>query len=140
LQGIDPAELSPVPISVTSTSANGKDAGAEALLLAGTEQRLLWVRSNQYTANALDEAYNIAVRQAIRNKEKLVSFSYTPPPLKGLQVRINGVTAGKYEIQWFDPQRDNWGAVEEVDAVDGMLAIPLPEFNQDIAAKIRLIR
>jgi hypothetical protein len=115
---------------------NPKGAGAEGLLLDGADQRLLWVRNNQYTAEAVDEAYNTALRNALRNKEKLEEYIYTPSPVGGLSVHIDSVATGSYEIRWFDPQTGTWGAVEQIEAIEGSLTIPLPSFRQDIAAKI----
>jgi len=134
---IDISQFTPSPIAVIAD--NPKGAGAEATLLKGTSQHLLWIRSNQYTAAAVDEAYNLAVRNAIRNKEKLEEFIYTPSSLTNLRVQINDIEAGRYTIHWFDPQSGTWGEVEQIEAVNGALLMPLPTFNQDIAAKIERI-
>ena len=134
MQALDPAQFKPSVATVTSD--NGKGSGAEGLLLKGASQSLLWVRSNQYTAAALDEAYHQAIRQALRNRQTLTDFVYEPTPLSNLRVQIEDVPAGTYAIHWFDPQSGMWGKSTEVEATDGSLTLSLPTFSQDIAAKI----
>jgi hypothetical protein len=114
-----------------------KSPGAEGLLLTSNDHILLWVRSNQYTGAAVTEAYDAAVRDALRNKQKLETFMYTPTAIMSHSVKIDGVRDGKYEVHWYDPQTGTWGSFESAEATGGTLSIPLPTFTQDIAAEIR---
>lgn len=138
LKGVDPAAYASTSAHVSA--ADGNATQALGLVLWGEDQHLLWVRSNHYTAAAATEAHDKAVREALRNREILQDFVYTPPPIEGHSVEINYVEGEKYAVHWFDPQTGQWGAVEEIEAVDGTLTIPLPTFAKDIAAKIEAIR
>jgi hypothetical protein len=63
----------------------------------------------------------------------------TPAPVHGHRVELAGRDDRQHEVQWYDPQAGEWGSVERVNAVDGVLSIPLPSFSRDIAARIRLL-
>jgi hypothetical protein len=106
------------------------------MLLKSENQDLLWVRSNHYTAAALNDAHTAAARDALRNRKTLKDFDYIPPPLSGHVVHMFDIEPGNYEIHWYDPQSGEWGAVDKVQAVDEELIISLPTFSQDIAAQI----
>jgi hypothetical protein len=135
LESIDPAEL--MPGIATIQTSEGKTVGAEGLILKGENHLLLWVRSNQYTATAANDAYNDAVRNALRNKQKLDTFVYTPTPVSGHTVEFADVEGVEFEVRWYDPQTGRWGKVKRVEAVEGTLRIPLPTFRRDIAAEIK---
>jgi hypothetical protein len=135
LENVDPAIL--VSSEAVLLAGDGGVPNAQGLLLKGTEQQLLWVRNNAYTAEALTAAHEAALRDALRAKQKLDSFIYTPAPVLGHRVELAGRDERQHEVQWYDPQAGEWGSVERVTAVDGVLSIPLPSFSRDIAAKIR---
>jgi hypothetical protein len=133
-EGVDPANFTP------TTAIVGKEDGtpteALGMLLKSENQDLLWVRSNHYTAAALNDAHTAAARDALRNRETLKDFDYIPPPLSGHVVHMFDIEPGNYEIHWYDPQSGEWGAVDKAQAVDEELIISLPTFSQDIAAQI----
>lgn len=134
MASLDPAQFTPQVATVLAETPKG--SGAEGLLLVSAARTLLWVRSNQYTAASVDEVYNQAVRNAIRNKETLTEFVYAPTPLTALSVQLDNMPAGTYAIHWFDPQSGTWGESTEVEATDGSLSISVPTFSHDIAARI----
>jgi hypothetical protein len=82
------------------------------------------------------EAYDTAIRNALRNRETLTEFVYEPPQVSGLTVEIDAPQARSYLVQWFDPQSGEWGTTEEISSVDGVLTISVPIFDKDVAAKI----
>jgi hypothetical protein len=135
LATVDPAEFTPGKAKIMAEE--GKSPGAEGLLLEAADKRLLWVRSKQYTAAAANEAYDMAIRAAIRSKQKLESYTYTPTPVQGHSVEFIDIDDGAYEVHWYDPQSGTWGDVVRVQAENGTILLPLPAFSQDIAAEIR---
>ena len=134
LAGLDVAAFSPAPLNIATE--NDPAPTAEGLLLAGQDFYLMWIRNEAYTAAAGDEAYLTAIREALRSKQIMGEFVYSPPLVIGHSAVINGVEAGSYQIEWFDPQNGTWGDVTEVEAGERTLTIPLPAFDKDIAAKI----
>ena len=80
------------------------------------------------------------MRQALRNRETMAEFVYSPAPVKGHSVVIVGAEAGRYEVAWFDSQSGIWGETDTVEVVEGKLLIPLPTFDRDIAARITVVR
>ena len=72
LASLDPAQFTPATVNV---QGDGEPSQAMGLLLENDELRLLWVRSDAYTAESVDEAYNAAVRNALRNRETLTEFT-----------------------------------------------------------------
>jgi hypothetical protein len=134
LAGIDVAQFKPAPATVTATP--GQEVAAEGLLLQGDGKILLWVRNKQYTAAAVDAAHDKTVRDALRNHQVLKDFVYEPPLVNGQSVQLGDVTAGSYDVRWFDPQSGEWQATETIHAEGGALTLPIPAFDRDIAAVI----
>lgn len=134
VEGQDLAMFSPAQLNITTENDQSPTAGG--LLLEGQDAYLMWIRNEAYTAEAVEEAYLAAVREALRSKQIMGDFVYSPPPVIGHSALINGVEVGSYQVQWFDPQSGTWGEVAEVEAGEGTLTLPLPAFDKDIAAKI----
>lgn len=137
LNTLDPADFEPGVANITAPVL--RSPAAEGLLLKNENHILLWVRSNQYTGAAVTEAYDAAVRDALRNKQKLETFEYTPTMISDHSVTIDGVGDGEYEVHWYDPQSGTWGNIANAVVAGGTLSVPLPTFTQDIAAEIRRV-
>ena len=56
--------------------------------------------------------------------------------VKGAWVALGGVPEGRYTLQWWDPYRGEVLSEEQLEVTSGRLQIDLPEFAQDIAAKL----
>lgn len=133
----DPAHFTPAEASLVAPHL--KAPAAEGLLLQSEDVLLLWVRSKQYTGAAVSEAYDAAVRSALRNRQKLERFVYTPHEVNGHTLVIEAIRAGDIELRWFDPQTGKWGARQRIRAGGETLSVALPPFTTDIAAEIRLL-
>jgi hypothetical protein len=67
---------------------------------------------------------------------KADSFEFEPPLVKDLMLFLDDVADGGYNVRWFDPQTSKWSNQSAVSAQNGVLSIPMPPFNRDLAAKI----
>lgn len=86
---------------------------------------LVWLRSDEYTVDAVIAARNGNPGEA----------SY--PALKeGLILELSGMAPGSYTIYWFDPQAASWLSQGSVMSENETLTIPVPAFTADLAAKI----
>ena len=56
--------------------------------------------------------------------------------VRGAWVALAGVPEGRYTLQWWDPYRGEVLSEEPIEVTSGRLQIDLPEFAQDIAAKL----
>jgi hypothetical protein len=124
LEDVDMANYEPFsPLRITTPG--GSPGQAYGLGLHG-EDTLLWIRSNAYIVQAAEAAWD----------EGRGSAFYTPPVMEGLNLALDDIADGSYTISWYDPQMARWLGEVEVTAQNGTLAIPVPSFNRDIAAKI----
>jgi hypothetical protein len=127
LEDVDMAEYEPFsPLSITA--ADGSPGQAYGLGLHG-EDTLVWIRSNAYTVQAAEAAWD----------EGRGSVFYSPPVMEGLIFTLEDIADGSYTISWYDPQMARWLDEVEVTTQNGTLAFPVPSFNKDIAAKISRI-
>jgi hypothetical protein len=58
------------------------------------------------------------------------------PQVAGLNLTLNNVLDGVYQVCWFDPQTGEEVSASAVTAKNGTLIVPVPEFQRDLAAKI----
>ena len=124
LSGVDLTKYQPFS-SLKITGADGNPGPVDGLGLRG-ENTLIWFRSDGYTVQASTEAGN----------GKPNSSSYSPALVEGLQLTLNGMADGVYVVSWYDPQTARWMGNYIVTARDHSLAIPIPAFRDDLAAKI----
>jgi hypothetical protein len=103
----------------------GGTAGATGMDMRGPVT-LVWLRSDKYTVEASVE---------MRNENQSVS-SYSPPMKESLILKLIGMTPGSYLAYWYDPQTADWISQIEVSSTGTTLAIPIPAFKDDLAAKI----
>jgi hypothetical protein len=144
LDGLDLATYQPTPVSVLHPADQvlGEDqkVAAEALGMASSDDYLVWVRSNAYTAAAVSAAHDAAVRDALRNRQTLGEFAYNPPLVNEHLLQLVEISSGLYRVEWFNPQTGEWGETSEHEATVDGLVVPLPTFSKDIAARITLLR
>jgi len=129
-QGEDLAASTPTTAAVTP-----KDT-AQAFVLQSPTRTLLWLQSNAYRIPAVQEAYNKAAFDALKNKQKLTDWHYTPPMLSDVTVTVNGLTDGEYTVQWYAPATGEWLTEATVQVQDGVAQLSAPAFDTDIAAKL----
>lgn len=120
----------------TVTTATVNTEGAQALVLQNADRTLLWLRSDAYTIPAVQGAYDKAVRAALKSKQKLTDWQYTPPLLDKLTVTVNGLTDGHYTVQWYAPQQGTWLTESTVQVENGVAHLVAPTFDTDLAAKL----
>lgn len=63
-----------------------------------------------------------------------------PSPLRGLTLRVKGLAAGSYRVQWWDTWEGKAIREEDGSAVDGALDLLVPPFDRDLACKILAAR
>lgn len=122
--------------ATTVTTATVTPTGAQALVLQSAARALLWLRSDSYSVPAVQGAYDKAVRDALKAKQKLTEWVYEPPLLTDLTVTVVGLADGAYTMQWYAPQTAEWLPEEIVQVQDGRALLHAPAFATDLAAKI----
>lgn len=111
--------------------------GAQALALQSPTHALLWLYSDAYTVPAVQGAYDKALRDALKNRQKLTDWHYTPPLLRERTVTVNGLPDGNYSVQWYAPQQGTWLTESSVQVENGVAHLAVPAFDTDLAAKLR---
>ncbi|MEZ4728182.1 MAG: DUF5060 domain-containing protein [Caldilineaceae bacterium] len=129
-QGEELAASTPTTAVVTP-----KDT-AQAFLLQSPTRALLWLQSDAYRIPAVQEAYNKAALDALKNKEKLTNWHYTPPMLSDVTVTVNGLADGEYTVQWYAPGPGEWLTATTVQVQGGVAQLSAPPFDTDLAAKL----
>lgn len=118
-------------------AAEIEPADADALVLQGQGQLLVWIRSRGYDVGAAQDAYDAAILEAIKSKTILTEWTYEPPTLSGLTLTLGeNLDAGSYRLRWFDPQNAAWLSEETVELDEGSLSLTVPDLAEDIALKI----
>lgn len=110
-------------------------AGADinALALIKPDQALMWIRNRAYDAAEASKAYQAAGQPG-------VSWVYEPQMLTGRTLKIDGLSDGSYTARWFSPQTGEWLDETTATVAGGALALPLPDFNRDLALKLEAAR
>ena len=121
-------------VELTPTAASAK--GMKALILRSDSKALIWIRSHNYDAAAVTEAYNADILKALKEKRTLTDWQYEPPMLSGATIVVKGLADGQYVAHWYDPQTMQWLDEIKIEALNGELALSIPEFNKDLAVKI----
>lgn len=118
------------------TTAPVTPGGATALALQSPDRAYLWLRSDSYSVPAVQGTYDKAVRDALKTKQKLTDWVYTPPLLSKLTVTLNGLADGEYTVQWYAPQTAEWLIQERIQVKNSVATLTIPTFDTDLAAKI----
>jgi hypothetical protein len=134
LAGEDPAAYTPTAIRVAGPGGSAPTSAGMAMKSEDTV--LVWVRSNNYVANGVQQAYTQALRQAMRAGKQLEKFVFDPPLLEDQVLILEGIEDAEYAIRWYDPQTGEWLDETTASAVDGRLQLSLPPFTRDVAAQI----
>jgi hypothetical protein len=121
---------------LTATPVTLSTKAATALVLQGEEHALLWVRSNGYTVQAVQEAYDQAVRAALKAKRKFTEWRYDPPVLSTISVTLTGLQDGAYTVRWYSPTERSWGKEERIQVKNGTATLTIPSLQRDLAAKV----
>jgi hypothetical protein len=126
LEGVDLSHYQPFsPIAIHGPG--GETGQALGLGLRG-DDILVWLRSTDYTVQAVESAWASAGSPNY--------YAYTPSLVSGQVLTLGDMTAGEYTVQWFDPQTAKWMDPVEVATQGDRLSIPIPDFRRDLAARI----
>jgi hypothetical protein len=124
MEGVNLARYKPFsPLEIIAPGA--KTGQVNGLGLQG-EDTLVWLRSDDYTVQA-----SVAARGQNAN-----SKSYLAPLLENLTLTLKDMQDGSYIVEWFDPQSAKWLEVQTGASQNHELAIPIPPFRDDLAARI----
>lgn len=108
------AEWDPSKLAITSS-----DAQVRAWGLAGTDGGLFWAQDFSLEGQPID---------VVRSEMSLRT---------GVELNVQGLTAGSYTIQPYDPWQGVYLEEFDVECTEGAAcAIPLPDFTSDMAFKI----
>jgi len=116
------------PFSPLQISGPGGGPGRAAGLALRGDDILIWLRSEAYTVQATEAAWEQAGSPA--------GFSYLPPLITGQVLTLRDMGNGKYTVHWFEPQTATWLDPVEATAQKNRLSIPIPDFQRDLAARI----
>jgi hypothetical protein len=126
LEGMDLARYEPFsPLQINGPG--GETGQAFGLGLKG-DDILVWLRSADYTVQAVEAAWAAAGSPRY--------YTYTPPLVTGQVLTLSDMTARVYSVQWYDPKTARWMEPVIVVAEDDTLSIPIPDFRRDLAARI----
>ena len=109
-----------------------------ALILKSDQRVLGWVKSSQFSYEALKSNYEQALSQALKNKQKLDNYQPTYPPISGASLPLPDLKPGDYEVEWWDTGGKGVIKTNHLTATDASTRLPLPTFQQDIAFKLIL--
>ncbi len=129
LEGVDLSGYQPFsPLIIRGQG--GTQAQAAGLGLRGDDV-LIWLRSDEYTVQAVEAA---AKKAGVSG-----AYNYRQPALNGLTITLPEMVDGAYTVRWYDPQGARWLDAAEAAAQGGRLVIAVPDFNRDLAARIEKI-
>jgi hypothetical protein len=100
-------------------SAAPSQAGVRAVGLQADDQAYVWLLNRE--ATWADHLKSDAAPAAIR----------------GLSLVVKDLAPGKYKVQWWDTRESRTIQEGEATSAGGSLTIAVPEFNRDVACKIR---
>jgi hypothetical protein len=126
IEGVDLSLYTPFNF-LTIRGASGEPGLAFGMGLRG-EDRLVWLRSSEYTQQAAEAAWVEAGKPSY--------FWYQPPLRTGLTLELADMEEGTYSVRWYLPQTGTWCDPVEITAREGHLVIPIPDFRADMAASI----
>ena len=126
LEGEDLATLAPVKVS---TSVRNFPVHA----LGAPDHALVWIHDRQYSANAMQNAYDKLVREGTTPQSDWV---YMPDPIVDLAVTFDLLQDGQYTVKWFSPISGEWLEETSLTVSGGQGVLAVPEFQGELAAKI----
>jgi hypothetical protein len=107
------------------------------LLLAAPDRMLGWVRSNEFSYNALRKAYSRELLKAMQEKRKPTAFQPTFAPVAGATWQLNGLAPGSYTVEWWDTSGAAILSTDMLTVTGDGATLKLPTFERDLAFKIR---
>jgi len=90
------------------------------------EKTMLWLRNDEYTAQAAIAAQN----------SQGGASAYQPALVENLHIVVDGLADGEYTVSWYDPQSSEWREKMDLTSRMGILTVPVPPFRFDLAVKI----
>ncbi len=126
LEGEDLAAFAPVKVS---TSVRNFPVHA----LGASDRALVWIHDRQYSANAMQGAYDKLVREGTTPQSDWV---YMPEPITDLTVTFDSLSDGQYTVQWYSPISGEWLDETSLTVSGGTGTLTVPEFQGELVAKI----
>ncbi len=108
--------------------------------LQSSDSALLWVVNRDYSQSGLQQAYNRALRDALRSGVKgsqPTAADLTFASIDGAQIAVPGLAPGTYQVEFWDTTAGSVISETTIEAADGTAAIDLPSFSTDLALKIK---
>ena len=65
-----------------------------------------------------------------------VCHVYQPETLTGRTLKLDGLSDGAYTARWYAPQTGEWLDETSANVVGGVLALPIPDFDRDLAVRL----
>ena len=116
------------PFSPLEIAGPGGEPGQAVGLGLRGDDLLIWLRSNGYTVQASEAAWQEAGSPR--------DFAYNPPLIEGQLLVLRDVGDGEYTVHWYDPQSGAWRDPVEATAQGDSLTIPIPDLRRGLAAEI----
>ncbi len=125
LQGVDLAVTT--PLTATSDTPFAVVIGRKTP--AGA---MVWVRNSGYS-------HTLAQSRFLISKSTGESFDFVVPPIKDVQLTLNGLADGRYQIRWMDTLTGAVISQETLETTHGRLTMTIPWLRQDLAAVAMMV-
>lgn len=106
--------------------------GTVALGMQSENRALVWVRNNQYEPGTVIKLINEAIINGTFNDQ----WKFVPEPVTDLEVTVNGLKDGPYQVKYYDPQTNQWLNTENVTASGGSVLVKINSLSKDLAFKV----
>ncbi|GGJ59089.1 DUF5060 domain-containing protein [Deinococcus roseus] len=106
--------------------------GALALGLQNDSRALVWVRNNIYDPGEAMKVY----AEALRTGTYKEGWVFSPEPVKDLDVTVSGLKDGNYQVQFYDPQANQWLQTTSANSTGGVLTVKVSALVKDLAFKV----
>lgn len=119
-------------IWATTSASLSDDGDAKVYGLQTNDRALLWVVSDDYSPSFMDRQYRTNLRNNIENP-LAIGF----PVISGLSITLPNLTDGTYEVEIWDTFTGTILNSQTITASADGLVVPLPDFDRDLALKVR---
>jgi hypothetical protein len=74
----------------------------------------------------------------LEDKTKVDAYTYEPPAITALTLKVKDLTDGHYQAHWFEPQAAVYLRTETIRVGESEVTLNVPTFNKDLALKLEL--
>ena len=100
--------------------------------LQSEDTALLWIVSRDYSPVYMEKAY---LKNLRAKAEDPLQFAY--PDVAESVLLVSNLQSGPYTVELWDTITGSITQTITVESADGIVSIPLPVFNTDIAIKVK---